>query len=156
TSRHSRLFASGVSTMRRRRQGFTLVELLVAMALIMFIMAILSQAFVAATQTFRDLKSSGDMAEKLRTTTNIMRRYLASDHFEGKRRLSDPNFWQNGPPREGFFRVWHGLPSTFEGADPDGIPSFLSTTHALHFTVKLRGSQRSDYFSATPITGSPL
>ncbi|HEY7425915.1 MAG TPA: prepilin-type N-terminal cleavage/methylation domain-containing protein [Gemmataceae bacterium] len=144
--------------MRRRRQGFTLVELLVAMALVMFIMAILSQAFAAATQTFRDLKSAADMAEKLRTTTGIMRRYLASDHFEGKRRLSDPNFWQNGPPREGFFRVWHGAPSFFEGhgLDANEPPSLLSTSHALHFTVKLRGNQRDDYFSATPVSGSPL
>src|SRR5262249_34419245 len=140
--------ATGGPIMRRRRHAFTLVELLVAMALIMFIMAILSQAFVTATQTFRDLKSAADMAEKLRSTTGIMRRYLAADHFEDKRRLSDPNFWQAGPPRAGFFRVWHGTKSTLEGADPDSIPSFRSTTHMLHFTVKFRGNQRSDYMTA--------
>lgn len=145
--------------MRRRRHAFTLVEMLVAMALIIFIMAILSQAFVAATQVFRDLKSASDMAEKLRAATGLMRRYLAADHFEGKRRLSDPNFWLEGPPREGFFRVWHGSPSPVEGTEPDGsCPTYLSTTHALHFAVKLRGNQRSDYFSTTvPLlaNGSP-
>src|SRR5262249_30989224 len=52
----------------------------------------------------------------------------------------------------------HGAPSTFEGPglDPNEPASLLSTTHALHFTVKLRGNQRDDYFSATPISTSPL
>ncbi len=43
-----------------RRRGFTLVELLVAMALIMFIMALLSQAFIIASASFRKLKGMGD------------------------------------------------------------------------------------------------
>ena len=52
------------------------------------------------------LKAVGDMNERLRTTTTILRRYLSADHFEGKKRLSDANFWKNGPPREGFLRIW--------------------------------------------------
>src|SRR5262245_61577955 len=50
----------------RRRSGFTIVELLVAMALILFIMAILSEAFVAGLKSVRDLKAVADMAERLR------------------------------------------------------------------------------------------
>ena len=38
--------------MNRSRQAFTLVEVLVAMALTMFVMVILSQAFVAGLDTF--------------------------------------------------------------------------------------------------------
>src|SRR5438874_1473614 len=54
--------------MRRRqlRGAFTLVELLVAMALILFIVSILSAAFTVATNSFRELKASGDMAGRLR------------------------------------------------------------------------------------------
>ena len=81
------------------RAGFTLVELLVAMALIIFIMALISAAFVAATGTFRDLKATAQLAENLRTTTTILRRYLSAYHFEGQKRLSDPNFWTAGPPQ---------------------------------------------------------
>jgi prepilin-type N-terminal cleavage/methylation domain-containing protein len=132
----------------RKRQGFTLVELLVAMALIIFIMSILSYAFVAATTTFRDLKAAGDMAEKLRSATTLLQRDLSLDHFDGRRRMSDPTFWLNGPPRQGFFRLWQGTQSTFEGKDLDGIPVYRSTNHALHFTVHLRGNRLSDYFSA--------
>ena len=40
----------------RRRPGFTLVELLVAMALILFIMVILTEAFSAGLETFRRIR----------------------------------------------------------------------------------------------------
>src|SRR5262245_8636660 len=90
----------------RRRPGFTLVELLVSFALILFIMVILSEAFGAAAKTFRDLKAIGDMNAKLRIVSNMLRRDLAADHFEGRKRLSDPNFWSNGPPTEGYFRIY--------------------------------------------------
>jgi hypothetical protein len=147
------------------------VELLVAMALIIFIMAILSEAFVASTKVFRDLKAVGDMAERLRTATSVLRRYLSADHFEGRRRLSDANFWVKGPPEEGFFRVYQGGPATvgalptplvaytnyLEGIDPDvSQPSFISTNMALHFTAKLRGNTRDNFFMASVPAGSIL
>jgi hypothetical protein len=143
--------------------------MLVATALIMFIMAILSEAFVASTKTFRDLKAVGDMAEKLRTATTLLKRYLSADHFEGKKRLSDPSFWASGPPQEGFFRVFQATPAialvtppaantnSLEGTDPDaGQVSTITTNAALHFTVKLRGNTRGDFFSAAVPAGSPL
>jgi type II secretory pathway pseudopilin PulG len=140
----------------KRRQGFTLVELLVSMALIIFIMAILSTAFVAATNTFRSLKSSGDMAEKLRATTQVLQRDLAHDHFEGKKRLSNPNFWVNGPPEQGFFQIYQGsAPSTTLGSayfmeytDIGGFWSYRSVDHSLAFSVKLRGNDMSNFLSA--------
>jgi prepilin-type N-terminal cleavage/methylation domain-containing protein len=52
--------------LRGKRRGLTLNELLVAMALIVLIMAIVSEAFVEGTTTFRNLKAIGDMAERLR------------------------------------------------------------------------------------------
>src|SRR5262245_3587679 len=103
----------------KRRSGFTITELLVAMALIIFIMAVLSEAFSAGMNAFRRLKAIGDMNERLRTATAVLRRYLAADHFDYKKRLSDADFWRNGPtagnpgspyspPREGFFRIYQG------------------------------------------------
>ncbi|HEY7309082.1 MAG TPA: prepilin-type N-terminal cleavage/methylation domain-containing protein [Gemmataceae bacterium] len=142
----------------KRRQAFTLVELLVAMALIMFIMAILSQAFVQATGTFRNLKSTGDMAEKLRATTQLLQRDLSADHFEGKKRLSNPNFWLNGPPEQGFFQILQGSAGTPESLTGDvlGINSFVSTNHSLAFTIKLRGNQMGDFPSTSAAGGGAI
>jgi hypothetical protein len=132
----------------RKRQGFTLVEMLVASVLIIFILLILTQGFVKGLDAFRGLKAIGDMEEKLRTATTVLQEDLVRDHFEGRKRLSDVNFWHNGPPREGFFRLWQGSPSVQEGIDGDGVPSFIATNHYLHFTVKRRGNRREEFASA--------
>jgi type II secretory pathway pseudopilin PulG len=161
----------------KRRQAFTLVELMVSMALIIFMMAILSQAFIAGLTTFRNLKGQGDLAEKLRSTTQILQHDLAANHFEGSRRLSDPTFWNNGPPQQGFFQIWQtsasllpplpaALPLTpasyTEGYDLDilppgaGIPSYLTTNHYLSFTVRLVGNDMGDFMSASAAGGGAL
>ncbi len=141
---------------RLGRRGFTMVELLVAMALIVFIMYILAEAFSASAKTFRDLKAIGDLNAQLRSTTSLLRRYLAADHFEGRKRLSDYDFWKDGPPKQGFFRIWQDDGGFLEGPDLDGNPCYRTTTHHLHFTVRFRGNQRGDFFSATLPGGSPL
>ena len=58
---------------KKRWRGFTLVGLLVAMALIMFIMALLSQAFIIASAGFRKLKGIGDLAERLHSAGSLFR-----------------------------------------------------------------------------------
>src|SRR5262245_7047445 len=75
-------------SMRPRRAGFTIVELLVAMALIVLIMSILSQAFVEGLNTFRSLKGIGDMQDNLRTAVVPLRNDLILRHFEGDQTLS--------------------------------------------------------------------
>lgn len=156
-----------------RRSAFTLVEMLVAIALVLFLMVLMSQAFVAALEVFRQLKAIGDMEERLRTVSLILRRELAADHFEGKKRLSDSNFWQNGPPSQGFVRIYHGSPimqpvpgssnpllrspsNTWEELDGDGVPSVRSTNHALQMAVRLRGNSRQDFFRTAIDSTSPL
>jgi prepilin-type N-terminal cleavage/methylation domain-containing protein len=170
---HFEVFMTRIHRTTQRRPAFTLVELLVAMALILFIMVILSEAFVQGLSSFRELKAVGDMEEKLRSATMILRRDLAADHFEGRRRLSDPNFWVQGPPREGFFDLYQGACSYLEGRDSDGNPSYRAPNlnplrgtrppnevpgHFLYFTVKQRGNNVDRYFSANvpPPPGSPL
>jgi hypothetical protein len=141
------------------------------MALIVFIMAILAEAFVEGLKTFRNMKAIGDLNARLRMVQSMLRDDLSKDQFEGKRRLSDPYFWTFGPPKEGFFRVWHGsqlyvpnppgvippgvAPFYNEGS-PDGIPSYYATDHSLQYTVKKRGNNRQDFYSAAVPATSPL
>jgi hypothetical protein len=125
--------------------------MMVTVALTLFIMTILSTAFSTALETFRQLKAIGDMQDQLRTATNMLRADLSADHFEGKRRLSDTNFWAVGPPREGFLRITQDTDTTNdanEGQDADNIWSRRRVKHSLHMTIKRRGNRPSDFFSA--------
>lgn len=144
------------------RRGFTIIELLVAMALIVLIMAVLSEAFVAALGAFRQLKALGDMQERLRVASSVMRSDLQARHFEGDRKLSDDDlFWVAPPqggigglPTQGFLRI-QGFVPQLEGIDPDNILSTRvdpanvlpgATTPlypVLHLSVKL-GPERGD------------
>jgi type II secretory pathway pseudopilin PulG len=154
-------------TPMHRRSAFTLIEMIVAMALTLFIMVILAQAFVTGLETFRMLKGIGDMQQGLRTATLRLRSDLSADHFEAGRKLSDPNFWGagdpwnpiwwgDGTPRMGFFRIVQNSASVWEGNDPDGLPSYRATNHALHFTIRLRGNHREGFLSASVPANSPL
>ncbi|MFQ3594068.1 MAG: hypothetical protein SNJ82_12885 [Gemmataceae bacterium] len=58
------------------RPGFTITELLVALALIVFIMSILATAFSAASKSVSDLKAANELAEKLRGIMTLLRRDL--------------------------------------------------------------------------------
>src|SRR5687768_10016699 len=101
--------------MRASRRAFTLVEMMVAMTLTVFVMVILSQCFTAGLETFSGLKAVGDMQDELRTAATLLRSDLSQDHFEGKRRLSDPlssfNPASGGETiRDGFFVIGAGYP----------------------------------------------
>src|SRR5262249_2312020 len=102
------------------RRGFTIIELMVSMALIILIMVVISEAFSAGLTAFRQLKGIGTMQERLRIAATMLRRDLQLRHFEGNRRLSDfdpywydPNIGNGdgttraigGPPTAGSFRL---------------------------------------------------
>jgi type II secretory pathway pseudopilin PulG len=147
----------------RRRRAFTLVEMLVAAALILFMMWIISTAFQKGLESFRVLKVAGDMQEKLRAAATIIRRDLTRPHFEkvesegwGGENLSDQRLdlpsWQ--PPTQGYFRIYQQGVGAVDGPDPDDptMIHYHSPTlgedigHVLQFTTKLRGIRRDQYF----------
>ena len=133
---------------KKRRPGFTLVEMLVATALVMFIMLILSEAFSAGLVAFRTLKGIGDMEERLRSAITPLRADLAADHFDGRRRLSDPNFWNTGIPREGFVNVTQGFSPTLSPipipAGSNTITLFLSATPTWTIQPSLFGNPNTN------------
>lgn len=139
--------------MRSKRAGFTLIEMMVAMALTLFVMVILSQAFVLSLETFARMKGIGDMQINLRVATTLLRDDLGQDHFEGKRRLSDPLI-ATAPPLAGHFTVLQRSAITAatgyhsEGSDSNGMPSFRATDHVLYMTVKRKGNRRENFFTA--------
>jgi type II secretory pathway pseudopilin PulG len=141
-----------------RRKAFTLVELLVSLALIIFIMSILAQAFYSATKAFTDLKSLGDMAERLRAVSTLMRHDLAAQHFSSAHRLSDDDFWgpvggPYAPPTGGYFRIWQGSAKGAgnyinESPGDSDYESYRVTDTYLAFTATFQGNLRSNFYKA--------
>jgi type II secretory pathway pseudopilin PulG len=157
------------------RRGFTIIELLVSIGLVILIMAVLAEAFTVGLNTFSNLKAVGDMSDRLRAATHQIRRDLAADHFEGAIRVSDPTFQTRTPPppgqapdwpREGFFyiRQYGPTPNSYEGGSENPpIPSFRAPdppngvgSHALYMTVKLKGNRKENFFGATAPAGAQV
>jgi prepilin-type N-terminal cleavage/methylation domain-containing protein len=136
----------------RRRQGFTLIELMVSVALIVLVLAVLAEAFAVGLDSFGKLKAVGDMADRLRGAAHQIRKDLASDHFEGAVRLSDANFGNPRKPACGFFQIKQFGPSVPEG-QCDGVqsvraPAAPGQSHILYMAVKRRGNRAEDFFAA--------
>ena len=141
-----RTFALGT---RQRRPAFTIIELMVALALVLFIMSIIAQVFGDASEAFRSQRAKAELSEKLRFLTQSIRADLRSRHFERGRRLSDPNFWQEGPPKSGYFRLEQqgfqtGSTSSALDNFPVGTPN---ENHVMAFTSFLSGKTQGSFHS---------
>ena len=136
---------------RNPRNAFTLVELMVAMALIILMLSIMSQAFVIATGVMQGLKEVADMQEKIRPAITLLQRDLGANHFEGSKKLSDLEFWDNGPPKEGYFMLWQDKASDVAEGVTNNVTfsqSAALANHMLAFTVKLPGKSPNDFFDS--------
>src|SRR5262245_29655013 len=116
-----------------RRTGFTIVEMMVATALIMFLMVIIAQALGQGTKTFSNLRSAAHLSDEGRAGINILRKDLWEDHFGGPygpyggphlvdQRLDQPG-WK--PPHQGFWEFVQTEPSLYETGSvvkPYGVP----------------------------------
>lgn len=158
-----------------RRLGFTIPELLVAMAVSLGIMVILTESFRMGMDLSRFSRGTGEMMSQLQGAGVILTRDLRLPHFlpestkpnEGVR-LSDQRldtlplaygpalqFLPWTPPRAGFFRIvsprpngYHEQlgPAPLQNADREGFYINTATNHALHFTAIHPGGM--DQFSA--------
>ena len=154
------------------RRGFTLVELLVAAALSILIMAIMATAFQTGLSTLSTLKSLGDMAERLKTAETMLRTDLDAEHFTtvgnqvgtagddspGPLRVSDLRYHDpvpSRPPIGGYFNIFQGGPSIAEGNDADGLLSSRAdggSNHRISMTVK-RPSRTPDQLFRAQVPG---
>ena len=90
-----------------RRSGFTLVELLVAAALALVAMTVLSLAFQTGLTTLSHLKSVVGMAEQLRAAEAVLRRDLAAPHLESD--FGEPvRLTGRGPVAKGYVAFTQG------------------------------------------------
>jgi hypothetical protein len=149
------------------RRGFTLVELLVAAALTMLIMAILASSFQTAMDSMSHLRAASEMQERLRASDTRLRSDLMSPHLDDEAipsgRVSNVRFDRNASilPRAGFFRI-----DQTDGAAQENLTSALAPrdfstvargteNHRLMFTARLSGKSRQSLFTAPRVPGPP-
>ncbi|MFQ3650710.1 MAG: prepilin-type N-terminal cleavage/methylation domain-containing protein [Gemmataceae bacterium] len=155
------------------RPGFTITELLVALALIVFIMSILATAFSAASKSVSDLKAANELAEKLRGIMTLLRRDLRESvnpagHLQNPGRTLGNGDWHpldtGSESFRGFFRIQQevAIPRVKDLLEQDwvntstGEKQYINVQSSLHFTTFLSASQMTDTFSAQIPADSPL
>jgi prepilin-type N-terminal cleavage/methylation domain-containing protein len=162
------------SRARRVRTGFTLVEMLVAMALSLGIMLILTEAFRISLDFIRGANSTAVMITQLNGAGASLQRDLSLQHFlpeDPKQnqgiRLSDQRIDQLTPagqgwttPISGFFRIMQQPRSATDTVDDplvdyENFSVTTTSTHALHFTsIYPVGAQQNTFSVLTASNGA--
>src|SRR5207253_11519445 len=102
--------------------------MMVSTALIMFIMYIIAAAFEKGIEAFRVMKTAGDMQERMRSASVLLRQDLTRQHFDNHWMLSDQRLDQSTWRMPGsqsangrYFRIYQADdPSTVSaGLEPD-------------------------------------
>ena len=142
-----------------RRDGFTLVELLVAAGLSILVMAILATAFQQGMETLSHLKSTVTLSQQLRGVESVIRGDLRAQHLENSStgavvRVSDRDEIGQGWRKMGYFRIdLSTLPAVYPGSATSpfvlegidsGMASYRATNHELRFTVKVADKSLSN------------
>lgn len=166
---------------RPTRSGVTLVELMVAAAMCIMGMWLLSWLYQQGLESFRQARAQADLTNQQRMFTQIITRDLAAPRFEredgkpnGGTKLSDQRLDQTylapdptnptqfilggyTAPKRGYFRAGSfpidGTNNKLEVADLIADSS-ISTNHYLQFTAILPGGSNFQQFSAEVSAGS--
>ncbi len=147
------------------RRGVTLVELMVASAMCIMGMWLLTWLYQQGLESFRQARAQSELMAGERTVVTLLTRDLKQSMFRDEdnkpnrgRRLSDQTKGLlDGtftPPRGGYFHA-RSHPNQWEGQDPEGFDSWRCVDHYLAFTVILPGGANHQQFAAELIPGGP-
>jgi type II secretory pathway pseudopilin PulG len=146
--------------MSGRRSAFSLVEMLVVLALSLLIFMLTAMAFNMASRAMRVHRAYAEDSTDLGNFERQLRFLLRQRHFESDLRVSeiDPND-PNRQPKAGFFAVIEGGPEPLPPgvtSPPEGIEG-IYVKDGLNFTVRLVGNSPTDFFetSLVPPTSPP-
>lgn len=148
---------------RSIRRGITLIEMMVAMALALGIMLILTESFKMALDFVRGAHSTGELISQLNSAGILLTRDLQTQHFIPDTtgptpptpgpKLSDQRYdlmpaWT--PPTGGFFKIVAPNPGLEPLPDPHGFNiTAPATNHVLHFTSIMPLGTDVSSFTAT-------
>lgn len=101
-----------------RRGGFTLMELLVAIALMVFLMSIVVQIFITSTEVFNRAKAKTEIYQSARYALDRMGKEINNCL---SMELGNQDF-RVGAPRGSNVPYWYGVKTSFSATDDDGMP----------------------------------
>jgi prepilin-type N-terminal cleavage/methylation domain-containing protein len=132
-----------------RRSGFTLVEMLVAVALVLFIMSIFAMLMQSAMQGVRDAKGINAVDQKLRNAVTLMKADLRQVYLaNGGTRFSPAELFtrRDRIPTAGYFSIYENSRALPQGVDEYGNQITVDYDDILAMTVARRGDSASEMF----------
>jgi hypothetical protein len=149
------------TTRFRRRRGATLVEVMIAAAMLMLGMWLLVWLYQQGMNAFLVAKAQSDLSAQERMVTAVMSADLSRDMFlpdEAKpnrgRTLADHDLRGGAnvyiPPKAGYLRAYSAPPPAgyYEPSDSDGFGSSRSVDHYIQFTALVPGGPDHLMFGA--------
>jgi len=139
-----------------KRSGFTLVEMLVAVALVLFILGLFAVLMQSAMQGVRDAKGINAVDQKLRNAVTLLKADLRQVYLaNGGTRFSPAELFtrRDRIPTAGYFSIYENARSLPQGMDSFGNPVSVDYDDILAMTVARRGDSASEMFYGKASTG---
>jgi len=144
------------------RRGFTLVELMIAAAITVLIMTVLSICFQTSMKAMSAMRAQGDAADQLRAVGEVIKRDFKADHhlpmepdpsgliLNSGKRISDYRFDNLATPAPATGFVYIQSPaSTMEGNDGSFDSTLGGNSTVVWFTCVLPGGSDANVYTAT-------
>ncbi|MCS6866941.1 MAG: hypothetical protein RMJ56_13090 [Gemmataceae bacterium] len=150
----------------RLRCGVTLVELMVASAMCIMGMWLLTWLYQQGLESFRQARAQAELMAGERTVITLLTRDLKQNMFLSEdnkpnqgRRLSDQTLGlldgTYTSPQGGYFHARSTRPGQTEAIDAEGFESVRCVDHYLAFTAILPGGANHQQFGAELLPGGP-
>jgi type II secretory pathway pseudopilin PulG len=131
------------------RAGFTLVEMLVAVALTLFIMGLFAVLMQSATRGVREAKGIASIDQKLRNAVGAIRADLRQVFLANNgTRFSPADLFTRADriPTQGFFTIENNDRILLQGIDDKGNPIEHDHDDVLGLTVRREGNSAAEMF----------
>lgn len=135
---------SGFSSRRLRARGFTLIEMLVALAITLIMMGAVVTLFGVITESVASSRSALEMSDRLRTARNQLQRDLHGATATMQPPLRPEN-------DEGYFEIIEGLTNDGTNAVSPSLSLVGDADDILMLTVRIRGAPFIGRFNGTMI-----
>lgn len=136
-----------------RRAGLTLIEMMVVLALTLFMMTLFTSLFVQATGGMNNAQGITRIDQSLRTTITVLRKDLSDVVLQGPQ--TPGGAFISERPTGGYFMIEENSPAIRQGLDQWNMPVEVDVDDVLAFTAQRDGTSAQEMFYGSVIHSSP-